>query len=156
MVTPVGLELLAMLDHGADRHLPGVALAWLAGPPEQAGEPTSLGPEPDLPDGTGRDVLGALQVRLHRLRRADDLVGGVDLAARVDHRLRQAIRLLPRLDGGRLRRPALRLVAGYGQRRAGCGRTPEPDRLPAGRTGWHCGPRRWAMTGNWPRTYSDR
>lgn len=113
---PTGPDLLATLDHGADHHLPGVALAWLAGPPERARRPTSPGPEPDLPDdGTGRDLLGALQARLHRLRRADDLVGGADLVARVDRWLRQAIRLLPRLGAGRLRQPALWLVAGYAQ-----------------------------------------
>ncbi|MGH3683427.1 MAG: helix-turn-helix domain-containing protein, partial [Natronosporangium sp.] len=105
---PVGLDLLPALDHGAVRDVLDISHAWLAGPPELTGTPGDAGSDPDLPDGTGRDLIGRLRARLHRLRRADDLVGGVDLAVRVNHRLRQSIRLLARLGGGRLRRPSLR------------------------------------------------
>jgi hypothetical protein len=74
-------------------------------------------PEPVLLDGTGRDVLGFLEARLARLRRADDLLGGMELAGRVDRRLRQVIPVLKKIGNarGRLRNRALRLIAGHAQ-----------------------------------------
>jgi tetratricopeptide (TPR) repeat protein len=60
-------------------------------------------------------MLDVLDARLRRLRRADDLIGGLDLAPRVDQRLRGAIQLLRRIGSGVLRRTALRLVAGHAQ-----------------------------------------
>jgi transcriptional regulator with XRE-family HTH domain len=135
----VALDLAATLDHGKAFDLRDLAHAWLAGPPEGwegragAGAPdaglTAAGrgaaggfeadSEPVLLDGTGRDVLGFLEARLGRLRRADDLLGGVELAGRVDRRLRQVIPALKKIGDGwsenALRSRALRLIAGYAQ-----------------------------------------
>jgi transcriptional regulator with XRE-family HTH domain len=133
----VALDLLAALDDRAVDDLRDLAHAWLAGSPEgwdgragagtpDAGWPATgcevIGgfeaePEPVLLDGTGRDVLGFLEARLGRLRRADDLLGGVELAQRVDRRLRQVIPALRKIGNtrGRLRNRALRLIAGYAQ-----------------------------------------
>jgi transcriptional regulator with XRE-family HTH domain len=134
----VALDLLAALDHLRLDDLRDLAHAWLAGPPEgwegeagtgawDTGSPAGRGvtgafeaePEPALLDGSGRDVLGFLEARLARLRRADDLLGGVELAGRVDRRLRQVIPVLKKIGDGRsenaLRNRALRLIAGYAQ-----------------------------------------
>jgi transcriptional regulator with XRE-family HTH domain len=109
---PVAVDLLAALDHGSVSDVVGRAHAWLAGPPEAA----DAGDEPvDPGEGTGRDVLDAMEDRLDRLRRVDDAVGGLDLAGRVDRRLRESIRLLGRIGTGGLRRRALRMVAGHAQ-----------------------------------------
>jgi transcriptional regulator with XRE-family HTH domain len=130
----VALDLAAALDHLKVDDLRDLAHAWLAGPqegwddvvgqaPSRGSSPASGGfetePEPVLLDGTGRDVLGFLEARLGRLRRADDLLGGVELAGRVDRRLRQVIPVLKKIGDGRsenaLRNRALRLIAGYAQ-----------------------------------------
>jgi transcriptional regulator with XRE-family HTH domain len=133
----VALDLLAALDHLQPDDLRDLAHAWLTGPPEGwdgqagAGTPDTCSPsafgratgvldaerEPVLLDGTGRDVLGFLEARLGRLRRADDLLGGVELAGRVDRRLRQVIPVLKKVghERGRLRNRALRLIAGHAQ-----------------------------------------
>jgi transcriptional regulator with XRE-family HTH domain len=133
----VGLDLLAALDHLQPDDLRDLAHTWLAGPPQgwhhraaadtpDTGSPTA-GREPDgglaaeaepvLLDGTGRDVLAFLEARLARLRRVDDLLGGVELARRVDRRLRQVIPVLKKIGNaeGRLRGRALRLIAGHAQ-----------------------------------------
>jgi transcriptional regulator with XRE-family HTH domain len=133
----VGLDLLTALDHLQPDDLRDLAHTWLAGPPQgwhrRAGADTpdtgsppashepigGLGaePEPVLLDGTGRDILGFLEARLARLRRVDDLLGGVGLASRVDRRLRQVIPVLKKIGngGGRLHGWALRLIAGHAQ-----------------------------------------
>jgi transcriptional regulator with XRE-family HTH domain len=133
----VALDLLAALDHRALDDLRDLAHAWLAGPPQgwdgragagtpdagslAAGREAAGGfeaeSEPVLRDGTGRDVLGFLEARLGRLRRADDLLGGVELAGRVDRRLRQVIPVLTKVGNarGRLRNRALRLIGGHAQ-----------------------------------------
>jgi transcriptional regulator with XRE-family HTH domain len=131
----VAVDLAAALDHGRAHDLRDLAHAWLTGPPEgwndpagtaEGGSPSSgraatgafgAAPEPVLLDGTGRDLLGFLETRLTRLRRADDLLGGVELAGRVDRRLREVTPLLTRLGNqqGRLRNRMLRLIAGYAQ-----------------------------------------
>jgi transcriptional regulator with XRE-family HTH domain len=135
----VALDLAAALDHLKVDDLRDLAHAWLAGPPEgwdgraeagaaDVGSPAvrcgvasafETEPEPVLLDGTGRDVLSFLEARLGRLRRADDLLGGVELAGRVDRRLRQVIPVLKKVGDGRngnaLRMRALRLIAGYAQ-----------------------------------------
>jgi transcriptional regulator with XRE-family HTH domain len=136
----VALDLAAALDHLKVDDLRDLAHAWLAGPPEgwegqagtgawDTGSPAGRGvtgafetePEPVLLDGSGRDVLGFLEARLGRLRRADDLLGGVELAGRVDRRLRQVIPVLKKIghesggSGNTLRVWALRLIAGYAQ-----------------------------------------
>jgi transcriptional regulator with XRE-family HTH domain len=156
----VALDLSAALDHLKVDDLRDLAHAWLAGPPEEwdgeVGQTLSRGgspadgrgaaggseaePEPVLLDGTGRDVLGLLEARLDRLRRADDLLGGVELAGRVDRRLRQVIPVLKKIGDGRsenaLRVRALRLIAGYAHWRDGCTPTPGTGWPPGGPTGW--------------------
>jgi transcriptional regulator with XRE-family HTH domain len=120
----VALDLLAALDHLKVDDLRDLAHAWLAGPPEGWDGGAGTGgfeaePEPVLLDGSGRDVLGFLEARLGRLRRADDLLGGVELAGRVDRRLRQVIPVMKKIGDDRsenaLRNRALRLIAGYAQ-----------------------------------------
>ena len=133
----VALDLAAALDHLKLDDLRDLAHAWLAGPPEgwegevsrapsRGGSPAAnrgaaggfeTGSEPVLLDGSGRDVLGLLEVRLARLRQADELLGGVELAGRVDRRLRQVIPVLKKVghEPGWLRNRALRLIAGYAQ-----------------------------------------
>jgi transcriptional regulator with XRE-family HTH domain len=133
----VALDLLAALDDRAVDDLRDLVHAWLAGPlegwdgragagtPDTGSPSASRGatgvfeaePEPVLLDGTGRDVLGFLEARLARLRRADDLLGGMELAGRVDRRLRQVIPVLKKIGNarGRLRNRALRLIVGHAQ-----------------------------------------
>lgn len=135
----VAVDLEAALDHGKAYDLRDLAHAWLTGPAEgweggagaaplgspslggAAGVSEAAEPEPVLRDGSGRDVLGLWEARLGRLRRADDLLGGVELADKVDRRLREVVALLKKLGsgGGRngspLRNRVLKLVAGYAQ-----------------------------------------
>lgn len=101
---PTAGDLLATLD--ADRNdLRELAHAWLADPPdaaERAGRPVRSSPGPGAADPT----------LLADLRRADDLVGGADLAARVDRELRSAATAV---QPGRHHRHRLRLVADFAQ-----------------------------------------
>jgi hypothetical protein len=69
----------------------------------------------DLGDGMCCDMLDVLASRLAVLRRADDVIGGLDLAWRVDQMLRGAIQVLGRIGSGVQRRRALQLVAGHAQ-----------------------------------------
>ena len=102
---PSAAELLAELDHAA-ADLRELAHVWLAGPPD----PSAAGPDqPSRPA-----PLDDLRDRLRRLRRTDDLVGGADLARRVDGELRAALAQV-RSHPGPLRRRALRLVAEFAQ-----------------------------------------
>jgi transcriptional regulator with XRE-family HTH domain len=115
---PSAAELLTELDH-ATAELRELAHVWLAGPPDPsaaraagpASIPAATAPGPGPPDPVPLDELGA---RLRRLRRTDDLVGGADLARRVDDELRAALALL-RCPPGPLRRRALRLIAEFAQ-----------------------------------------
>ena len=98
-------ELLTALDGAGDGDLGTLAHIWLTGT-ALSGSASRVHPRPagghrGRPDGSG----------LGELRRMDDLVGGADLAARVDRRLRTAITALPTAGGGR----TLRLVAQWAQ-----------------------------------------
>jgi transcriptional regulator with XRE-family HTH domain len=111
-------ELPAMLDGTArGDDLRTLAHAWLAGPvdptggPGPRGSPHHPGPVPgDLTGGDG-DPAAPGPVLLADLRRMDDLVGGADLASRVDRHLRDAITGTRGTAG---RRP-LRAVAQWAQ-----------------------------------------
>jgi len=109
-------DLLAALDHGGIRDVQQLAHAWLAGPPgvSPASDRGAADGESTPCDGTGWDALGRLEARLGRLRRIDDVVGGLDLAGTVDRALREAIAVLPAIGDGSQRR-ALQVVAGQAQ-----------------------------------------
>jgi transcriptional regulator with XRE-family HTH domain len=111
-------DLLAALDHGGVGDIQQLAHAWLAGPPDPVspGSDHSTAAGGSTPcDGTGPDTLSRLEARLGRLRRMDDVVGGLDLAGIVDRELRQAIAALPAVGDGRQRGRALGMVAGHAQ-----------------------------------------
>lgn len=118
---PTADELLAALESAGgagDADLRELALAWLAGPAVPA--PGGVVPAPE-PVGGGDDddepldlPLDRVERRLADLRRADDLLGGVDLARHVDRELHAAVRLLRTVDPRRRRR-LFRLVAELAQ-----------------------------------------
>jgi transcriptional regulator with XRE-family HTH domain len=113
-------DLLAALDHGGVGDIQQLAHAWLAGPPDPVspGSGYSVGAAAagSTPcDGTCRDTLGRMEARLGRLRRMDDIVGGLDLAGIVERELRQVIAALPAVGDGRQRARALGVVAGHAQ-----------------------------------------
>jgi transcriptional regulator with XRE-family HTH domain len=123
---PSAADLLAALDHGNAHEVRDLAHSWLAGPPDPAYPDPAIHdhPYPDpappartaiLGAATARDALAALDLRLGRLRRIDDQLGGLDLAGPVDRELREAVAVLRTLGAGRLRRRAVRVVAGYAQ-----------------------------------------
>lgn len=113
---PTARELLTTLDRARVDNLRELAHAWLA-PPPVAGDPVGrLVPVRHPGEGTARDTMDALATRLGDLRRQDDQVGGLDHAGLVDRELRAAIPLLRAIGPRhRLRRRALRLIAGYAQ-----------------------------------------
>lgn len=113
---PQPTELLAGLDHASTHDLRDLAHTWLTGrpdPPPAAALVRTVG----FPAGpTVPDDLAQLETRLVDLRRNDDMVGGIDLAARVDRQLRDAIGLLREAVSGSVRhRRLIRLVAQFAQ-----------------------------------------
>lgn len=108
---PRAAELHAALAPGADAEdLPELAHQWLAGPCSPV---TSRSLVARPADDT--DPLNLLADRLPRLRRADDLVGGVDLSDLADRHLRAAIDALPSDRDTDRHRRGLGLVARYAQ-----------------------------------------
>jgi transcriptional regulator with XRE-family HTH domain len=114
---PTAADLLAALDHADIHDVRSLAHAWLAGPPDPPPNgPHISGWAHDPGNGTGRDLLDAQKAQLSRLRRADDLIGGLDLTQHVNRGLRESIQALRKIGrGGEVRRPLLGVVAGYAQ-----------------------------------------
>lgn len=112
---PTAPDLFAALDHARIGDIRSLVHAWLAGPPDPPPSgPHIAGWASDPGDGTGRDLLDAQETQLGRLRRVDDLIGGLDLTGHIDRRLRDSIQALRKIGrAGNLRRRALRVVAGY-------------------------------------------
>jgi transcriptional regulator with XRE-family HTH domain len=114
---PTAPDLLAALDNARIGDIRSLAHAWLAGPPDPPPNgPHNAGWTSDPGDGTARDLLDAQEAQLGRLRRVDDLVGGLDLTGHIDRGLRDSIQALRKIGrAGDLRRRLLRVVAGYAQ-----------------------------------------
>jgi hypothetical protein len=103
------------LDHADSRDLLVLAHTWLAGPPGTAIIPAAASPELPNMSAAGPETLSALEARLARRRRQDDVVGGLDLAEHIDRDLRLAVALLPTIRGAGVCRRALLVVAGCAQ-----------------------------------------
>src|SRR5690606_3017815 len=107
---PTSRELAVALTTGEVRDLGELAHAWLAGRP---------GPPPPVATvvrpATAPEPLDALAARLHALRRTDDLVGGLDLAERVDRELHAAVVAVDTVAGPDRRQRAMRLLAEFAQ-----------------------------------------
>jgi transcriptional regulator with XRE-family HTH domain len=113
---PSAADILDALDHADSRDLLVLAHTWLAGPSGTAIVLAAASPElPQLVSAAGPETLSALEARLARRRRQDDVVGGLDLAEHIDRDLRVAVALLPTIRGAGVCRRALLVVAGYAQ-----------------------------------------
>jgi tetratricopeptide (TPR) repeat protein len=109
---PTATELLATLDNTPTHDLRELAHTWLTGPPEQTPTPP---PQHRPPEGAPDGTVEQLTTRLNKLRRCDDLIGGLNLAPHINHALRAAVATLQGTRNRTQQRERLQVIAGYAQ-----------------------------------------